>query len=225
MHSNDSLKQTISNHWTMRLISIIIIFILCSCNGGDLHDQANKVIGLEQSQLTTKSIYGNWTIREVIDSIYTDTITHRNYFDSDVVDTFYLNRIKDLVKKIEKDGNDSLTLFPETKFDKIIGKDAWVSWAGQTSATIYGLGIELNVEQSQRLIRLINNPLNFSWAECGTWSPSSRFDFYYKGKLIRTLDVGCSWQLKTTFEKVKLGTFESGNDIREICREIGLKNE
>mgnify|MGYP006156516227 CR=1 FL=1 len=209
----------------MRFVSIIIILIFCSCNAGNLDKHANNSNGFEQSQLTTKSIYGDWTIQEVIDSLYTDTITHRNYFDSNLVDTFYLNRIKNLAKKIEEDGNDSLTLFPETKFDKVIGKDAWVLRAGNTQATIYGLGIELNTKQAQRLIRLINNPLNFSWAECGTWTPSSRFDFYFEGKFVRSLDIGCSWQLKTDYEKVKFGTLKTVKDFRSLCTEIGLKNE
>jgi hypothetical protein len=199
----------------MKLLPIIILLLIFNSCKWEKQESKNAE-SQKKTQLTTKSIYGDWTIQEIIDSLYSDPST---------ADSFYLNRITILANKIKTDGNDSLTLFPECPFDKVVGKDAYGIWEHTEQTTIYGSEIELNESQVKRLMRIINNPLNFSWTECGTWTPSSQFDFYFEGKFVRSLEIGCSWQLKTDYEKVKFGTLKTGKDFRGLCNDIGLRNE
>ena len=210
---------------TFTTIGLLIILTACNQKDRQTDTWAETVGQNEHTTETARSIYGQWTIQEIIDSLYTDTVRYRNSFDTTEVDTFYLRHIQKLVDKIKADGADSITLFPETPFDNVTGKNAWVKWGQKDFATFYGPPKTLTNEQADILLRIINNPLHFTWGECGTWTPTSRFEFYYDGKLVRTLDVGCSWQLRTDFEKVKFGTLADPTALRELCNDIGLKNE
>ncbi|MEZ4721755.1 MAG: hypothetical protein R2813_07775 [Flavobacteriales bacterium] len=209
------------------LTTIGLLTILTACNQTDKQADTwtDRVEEYQKTTETPKSIYGQWTIQEIIDSLYTDTIRHRDYFDSTKVDSFYMSHIQKLVDKIRADGNDSTTLFPETPFDKVTGRDAWVTWSNKDYSTFYGPAKTLTKEQTDRLLRVVNNPINFSWGECGTWTASSQFRFYNDGELVRTLDIGCSWQLRTDYEKVKFGTLADHTALRQLCNDIGLKNE
>lgn len=213
----------------MRLHIFISLFLILlnACDTANRQSES-AIPELEphsESDEIKKSIYGNWTLEEIIDRLYTDTLQHRNAFDSTKADTFYLRRIRKLIQNIKADSSDTSTLFPKVQYDKITAKEALVQWNRNGFNVLYGLSKTLTKTQAEELLRIINNPLGFTWSECGTWTPTARFDFYFEGKIVRTIDVGCSWQFKTDFEKIKFGTLADPKEFNMLYSDIGIENE
>ena len=220
-------RQSILTKHTLRINPFIAIFLILFIACDPTNKQSTFDVTKPKIETTEnpKSIYGEWTLKEIVDSLYTDTLTYRNTFDSTKADTFYLNRILKLIQNIRADSGDTSTLFPKAQYDKVTAKDALVQWNQNGFKVLYGMSKTLTKTQAEELLRIINNPLGFTWSECGTWTPTARFDFYQEGEIVRTIDVGCSWQFKTDFEKLKFGTLADPSEFKKLCSDIGLENQ
>ena len=175
----------------------------------------------------TGSINGEWSTEELVDSIYSDTLLHRDYFNPDKPDTFYLRRIVELAELIRASANDSSSLFPGTPFDEVVARQAHPFEGRRGYEATYGSAIPLSKDQAQRLLSLLNNPVNFNWGECGTWVPSVRFEFRRQGNVVRVLDDGCTGQFRTEYPRIKFGSLTSPRraEYKALLGEIGIHAE
>ncbi len=207
------------------LLCLLISSIIFSCNNStNTNEKINQNdVNLDSNNHSNIINELTYTIQEVVDSIYKDTIEHRDYFDKSKVDTFYLREIQKLITQISKDKNNPKTLFPCVSFDNVIAQDILNSDSGIKLGELK----QLNISQTKKLLNIVNNPLNYNWGECGTWTPTSKFSFYYRDKIVQTLNIGCSCQFKSNYRKMKFGTLnnEKCSELMDLCHELGLTNK
>ncbi|HRD53549.1 MAG TPA: hypothetical protein PKY96_12955 [Flavobacteriales bacterium] len=186
-----------------------------------------KQVGGSHNNDPKGSIYGERSIEEIVDSIYSDTLLHRDYFNPDKPDTFYLRRIVELAELIRFSSSDSSSLFPGTSFDEVVARQAHPFEGRRGYEATYGSAIPLSKNQAQRLLSLLNNPVNFNWGECGTWVPSVRFEFRHQGNVVRVLDDGCTGQFRTEYPRIKFGSLTSPRraEYKALLGEIGIHAE
>jgi hypothetical protein len=120
--------------------------------------------------------------------------------------------------------NDSL--FPYQQFDSVVYSQ-FEDWLMLEPDKMSERKIikKKTIEQDKvnSLLRLINNPLNFQWGECGTPVREAKVEFWHKGKIMATIDFACSFgQIFCEPENILIrwGVFnEKGNKILD---NIGL---
>lgn len=88
-------------------------------------------------------------------------------------------------------------------------------------------GVELNTVQVNKLLSVVNNPLNYKWSECGT--PRAEFEFVFintEGVVVRRMVVACdATQIITNLEKrnsrMKFGAiFKGRKPLLDLIYEI-----
>jgi hypothetical protein len=168
------------------------------------------------------SIYGPYTIEELLDSIWSDTLR--------VVDgrnSIYYQHIAFLAHFIDSTKNDTAGLFPATTFNKIVVRQANAFLGDRGYEATFGEPSELSNAQGAMLLGLIRDPLSFDWGECGTWMPTARFEFKLNDKVVATLDDGCAGQFRTTDPRMKFGglTGKSMKAYRALLNELAIKAE
>lgn len=211
--------------WAVPSLAFMLI-VACGQPSGQPDTVATDPIDLGISQdadQSLKSIYGRWSVDEIVDSLYSDTLIHRDYFDPSQPDTFYFTRIIALAEMVRARGNDTNSLFPQVGFDAVRARKAHslepLLW--HESAVV------LTEEQVAKLLQLLNNPINFSWGECGTWEPDVRFEFLSDGYVLRQLDEGCGGQFMTDHPGMKFGSLTEPRrrEYRALLEEIGMRTE
>lgn len=133
-------------------------------------------------QLTTKEK------KAIIDSLtveLNDTTTLMTKTENELQSMINLMNLS-----LEKD-----SLFPYQKFDSVVysiyenyHKIKPPDW--DKRKVIKSKLIEIN--RANELLKLINNPLNFQWGECGTPVTEAKLEFWSNGKVIATVEFACS---------------------------------
>lgn len=114
---------------------------------------------------------------EFINSIYKDTLDWSGG-DTETMD-WYVPKIKQIIQQIKLNcGNDSIIVYPFKKIDRVV--------LYNNSMGIWGT--ELNKDQATELLSIINNPLNFGWAET-TFETEKSIVFESDGKKIAKLKI------------------------------------
>lgn len=93
------------------------------------------------------------------------------------------------------------SLFPYSKFDSVIvyqysrkGRFEPAEWNTIFREYIVSKN-RLEVAQIDTILKVVNNPLQFYWWQCGTPFIECSILFFHKGKEIATIDCACSEQL------------------------------
>ena len=211
--------------WAVPSLAFMLI-VACGQPSDQLDTIATDTIDLGISQdadQSLRSIYGRWSVDEIVDSLYSDTLIHRDYFDPSQPDTFYFKRIIALAEMVRARGNDTNSLFPQVGFNAVWARKAHTL----EPLTWHGSAVALTDEQVTRLLRLLNNPIHFSWGECGTWEPDVRFEFLSDGSIKQQLDEGCGGQFMTDHPGMKFGSLTEPRrrEYRALLEEIGMRTE
>ncbi|MBK9673457.1 MAG: hypothetical protein IPO70_14780 [Bacteroidetes bacterium] len=200
--------------------------IIFSCNNStNTNEKINQNdVNLDSNNHSNIINELTYTIQEVVDSIYKDTIEHRDYFDKSKVDTFYLREIQKLITQISKDKNNPKTLFPCVSFDNVIAQDILNSDSGIKLGELK----QLNISQTKKLLNIVNNPLNYNWGENvvhGHQLPN--FHFIIETKLSRHLILDAHVNSSQIHRKIKFGTLnnEKCSELMDLCHELGLTNK
>lgn len=127
---------------------------------------------------------------------------------------------------IEQIKNDSTKLFPYSSFDSAIftsySKVDEFTLPLEERRRIYKAKIDK--KKAQKLLKIINNPLNYSGWACGTPIPSEQVKFYYKDSIIAELRFACAYGIVIAKPENNLiwGGFNRTGD--SLLRLINLKN-
>lgn len=147
--------------------------------------------------------------------------------------------IKDYCKKLKENGNKIAFMFPYKPFSKVLlckidnendtrlwddPKDYWSKLDKKYLAN----SKTLNIVQIEKLLLIINNPLNFEWSECG--SPIPEYEFVFtnrKGKIINRLVLCCNMNQIITKTDIniwgimKWGDFHKGSsEFLKLIKQI-----
>ena len=208
------------------LVALLSLAVLQSCGQGQEPpvQTTPQPRALEDSVPTPQnlSIYGPYTIAELLDSIWSDTLRVAHGRNS-----IYYHHIASLAHFIDSTQNDTAGLFPARAFDKIQVRQANDFLADQGYDAYFGKPVELSSAQSATLLGLIRDPLSFSWGECGTWTPTARFEFKLNDQVVGLLNDGCVGQFRTTDPRMKFGglTGKSMKAYHALLNELEIKAE
>ena len=136
---------------------------------------------------------------------------------------------RDYCSYLEKNLNDTSLMFPYAKFEKVVlckvfnWRDTRLffnlsGYFENLDSNYLKNGIELDTKQIERLLFVINNPLNYNWSECGSPTPEYEFVFINrKGEVVNRLVTACDMtQIVTNEEsrgqRMKYGAFFNGKD-------------
>jgi hypothetical protein len=159
--------------------------------------------------LTITNVFSQ-DIEFVIGKIYEDTMFLRDFSNKEIADTFYINRMSEIESLIR---TKHFKIFPDniikgkileinqnydtgpgtTDFKKII------TWTFNRKGELNPLldtskGNFVDSASIQELIKFVENPLNFSWGECGTFVP-----FYiillqdHNNNIISAISIACGF--------------------------------
>jgi len=145
---------------------------------------------------------------EVIRKIYNDTNHLRDFFDRSKVDTFYLNRMMEMEDLINEKGFEILPIdiicakLIEVNVDydtrpgtaemskvmtRLFDEEGKVNSLVDTAK-----GFDLTLGEIDQIRNIVEQPLNFTWAECGTYIPQAVILFFDQNRKISfALTVGC----------------------------------
>ncbi len=151
-------------------------------------------------ELSANGQFNEFYNNNLIDSLLVDTI---------VDDYWYKEKIKNLITQIKKDKGQTEKMFPYTAYDSVVAYRINEKYK-ETEKSIYiervlvkgeinkelnlNNGFKLSENHISKLLTLINNPLNFDWAECGTPIPYGLIIFYRKNKPVSFIQLACSYQ-------------------------------
>jgi len=148
---------------------LLILFYLSGCNSNSLSISPKQNLC---SFLATD---------EFINRIYKYTLIWSSADTDAYMETmsWYVPKIEQIIQQIKTNcSNDSVTVYPFKKIDRVVFYNN----------TIGIWGTELNKEQTIELLSIINNPLNFGWAET-TFETEKSIVFESDGKKIATLKI------------------------------------
>jgi len=159
--------------------------------------------------------FGQFTKTEKVNIIYslkaelddsTTILTRTEGEINSMINLMEINLVKD-------------SLFPNQEFDSVVY--SLFESHKKPDKIIYTKSIDKN--QTIEFLRLINNPLNFKWGECGTPITEAKLEFLKNGVIIASVSFACSHgQLfcEPKNEMIRWGYLnEKGN---EILDKIGL---
>lgn len=172
--------------------------------------------------------------QKLINDIHRDTV---------VDDYWYKERIRELVNVINQDKGDKSKMFPFSEYDSVIAykfnKKYFHSEDSKEMERVFYKGkirkdlnlvngYKLNKNQIEKILGFINNPLNFSWAECGTPITFGLIVFYHKDEMKALIQLSCGFNQIDCFpinKRTKLGavTYEKAVWLDKFVEEINLK--
>ncbi len=150
--------------------------------------------------LSANGQFNEFYNNKLIDSLLVDTV---------VDDYWYKEKINNLITQINKDKGLTENMFPYACYDSVVTYQINIKY-GFTENSKYlekvfvkgeinknlklTNGFKLTPKQIDKLLSIINNPLNFSWGECGTPIPSSLIVFYSNNKMLSLVQLSCGYQ-------------------------------
>lgn len=141
--------------------------------------------------------WDKYTEQQLIDTLYSDTLNVGPDTEGGwTTREFYTKSIKELIADLQDDRNKIDSLYPMTSFDQLTIKELPL-----------GLRTTLTNEQTERLLKIINNPVSFNWGET-TYEPKYQMDFLKKGIVVATLTIDD--------EKLIIKTKPSWPDMRKM---------
>lgn len=146
---------------------------------------------LTESSSTTSfpflKICKNKDLEIITSKLYNDTLVWGN--DTSTIN-WYLPLIENIKAQVIKNCNDSKHIvFPYQSFDKVIYYSSLIDLAGTS----------LSTNKSEKLVKIINNPLNFGWGET-TFEPNQKIVFEYRGTEIARIEIMDNKILKSSPE-------------------------
>ena len=168
---------------------IFTIVIICISSFGC----TRKILLLEDYSHNYPKYWDQYTQSQVKDSIFADTVGKTS---------FYLRTTSKLVADLKDDWGKTDSLFPQAKFNAV-----------KITQVVEGLSKKvryMNENQVNRLLKVINNPLNFEWSET-TFEADVKVEFLQDGKVAAhfllmedrsVISHPGEWE---TFKKMKFG--------------------
>ena len=163
--------------------------------------------------------------------------------DTVVDDNSYKEKIRELVTVMHQDKGDKSKMFPFSEYDSVIAykfnKKYFHSEDSKEMERVFYKGkirkdlnlvngYKLNENQIEKLLGFINNPCNFSWAECGTPITFGLIVFYRKQEMKAIIQLSCGFNQIDCFpinKRTKLGkvTDEKAVWLDIFVEEINIK--
>lgn len=85
----------------------------------------------------------------------------------------------------------------------------------------------LRDSQVNRLLNIVNNPLNFAWFECGTALPEGGFVFFNReGQIVAYIEMACAFtqfRFSTTHSVAKFGQLAQIQEFFKLLDEVWRK--
>lgn len=201
---------------------IFTIVIICISSFGC----TRKTLLLENYSHNYPKYWDQYTQSQIKDSIFSDTLAI-NFRElegkiNNSVRDFYMKKISLLINDLKDDWDKKDSLYPKAKFNAV-----------KVTQVVKGLFKKvryMNENQVNRLLKVINNPLNFEWSET-TFEADVKVEFLQDGKVIAyfllmedrsVISHPGEWE---DFKKMKFGAlYEKPRlELVELFGELGFR--
>lgn len=160
-----------------------------------------------------------YTDLQLRDSLFADTLLIGSDSDGENSATdFYKEEIHRLLIDLKNDKYKNDRLYPMLDFNEVILSDL-------SSGSTYGV----SVQQIEKLLTIINDPLSFNWSET-TSEPAFKIDFVKDGLIVSTLHIEDDQSVikinpeLSGFRKMKFGMLKPRfrRELMNLFTEIGV---
>jgi hypothetical protein len=152
-----------------RSLIIALVFISSSCSNIESRIEPVKAQSLDKTNI--------FSSQDSIISLLYHELENENLYNNFSILT------NEMISILEKSKLDSVFLFPYSKHDSIVLLKVENDCQKKIRA--------LTLNERNKLIHLLNNPMYYQWCECGTPIPEYNFVIYLNGNIIANVYISC----------------------------------